>query len=67
MLLTVSVLVPVLLIVSVAVAVAFIATFPNARFPDTPMIFVGAAVPVPDAVIVLVPLVWSELTVTVPL
>jgi hypothetical protein len=78
MLLTVSVLVPVLLIVSVAGAVAFTATFPKVRFPDRPMIFVGAAVPFwvrlcvcPPMVIVALRLLVEALaatdTVTVPL
>ena len=65
--LTVSVAFPLLVIVIVAVAVVPVVTLPNARFPLTPMIRVGTGVPVPDAASVLLPLVASEFTVTVPL
>jgi len=70
MLLTVKLVVPVLAMVSVAVAVAPVVTLPNARLPLSPTIFVGvpaAAMPVPEAAMVPVPLVASLWTVTVPL
>ena len=68
MLLTVRAELPVLAMVSVAVAVIPVVTFPNARFPLNPMIFVAVgATPLPEAVLVFVPLVLSEFTVTVPL
>jgi len=67
MLLTVSTELPLLVIVMLAVAVCPVVTFPNARFPLTPMIFVGTGIPVPEALIAFPPLVLSEFTVTVPL
>ena len=67
MLLTVNAELPVLLMVSTAVAVVPVVTLPNAKFPLNPIIFVAvAATPLPEAEIVLVPLVLSEFTVTVP-
>ena len=67
MLLTVSAVLPVLLIVIVAVAVEFTVTLPKVRVPLTPITLVGTAIPVPEMLAVLVPPVLSELTVTVPL
>ena len=64
--LTVSGVLPVLLIVRVAVAVELTATVPKARLPLTPMILVTAT-RLPEMIAVLVPLVMSEATVTVPL
>ena len=63
-LLTVKVALPVLAMVSVALAVVPVVTLPKARVPLSPMMRVATAVPVPDAAIVLLPLVLSELTVT---
>ena len=62
---TVSVVLPRLVIVSVAVAVCPVVTFPNARFSFSPMILVTAC-PVPEALMVFPPLVASEFTITVP-
>ena len=68
MLLTVNVALPALLIVNEAVAVVPVITLPKAKLPLSPMMRVAAgAVPVPDAAMVLVPLVASLLTVTLPL
>jgi hypothetical protein len=68
MLLTVNVELPLFAIVIVAVAVVPVVTLPNAKLPVTPMMRVAAAAtPLPDAAMVLVPLVLSEFTVTVPL
>ena len=65
--LTVSVALPVLLIVSVCCAAAPTVTLPNARLPLSPMTRVGGTLtPVPEAAIVLVPPVASELTVRLP-
>ena len=61
-------LLPLLLIVSVPDALVPSCTSPNARFPDSPMMRVavtGAVVPVPETVVVLVPLVASLVTVSV--
>ena len=67
MLLTVKVALPALLIVSDAVAVVPVSTLPKVRLPLSAMIGAGAAVPVPEAALVLVPLAASLLTVTLPL
>jgi hypothetical protein len=64
---TVSVELPLLVIVSVLVAVMLVTTPPNARLPFNPMIRVGATIPVPEALVVFTPLVASLFTVTVPL
>ena len=59
---------PLLLRVSVVVVLVPTVTFPNAIVPDSPMMRVaetGAAVPVPETVVVLVPLVASLVTVSV--
>ena len=56
---------PLLLRVSVVVALVSSSTSPNAIVPDSPMMRVGAAVPVPESVVVLVPLVASLVTVSV--
>ena len=45
----VSVLLPLLLRVSVVVALVPTCTSPNARVPDSPRMRVGAAVPVPES------------------
>ena len=66
MLLTIRLVVPVLAIVIGRWAKLPTWTLPKARLPLTPMMDVGAAVPVPDAAMVLVPLVASLVTVTVP-
>ena len=42
-------------------------TLPKAKLPLREIMRVGTGVPVPDAVLVLAPLLASELTVTVPL
>jgi hypothetical protein len=66
MLLTVIVELPVLLIVNVFCADEFTDTLPKAKLPLNEMIGVGDTVPIPEALMVLTPLVISELTVTVP-
>ena len=58
---------PELLIVNVAVAVVPVVTAPKARLPLNPMIRVAAAVPVPEAAMVLVPPVASLWTVMIQL
>ena len=55
-----------LAIVNVLCAEEPTVTLPKARLPVRDMIFVGVAVPVPEAAMVLPPLVASEFTVTVP-
>src|ERR1035438_9769305 len=67
MLLMVIVEFPVLLIVNVLCADEPTITLPKARLPLREIIRVGAAVPVPDAEMLLTPLVLSELTAPVPL
>ena len=64
----VRVLLPLLLMVSVVVALVPTCASPNAIVPDSPMMRVvvtGAVVPVPETVVVLVPLVASLVTVSV--
>jgi len=59
---------PLLLMVSVVVISHIsdeVSTSPNARLPDSPMMRVGVKVPVPETVVVLVPLVASLVTVSV--
>ena len=60
----VRVLLPLLLRVSVVVALVPTCTSPNAIVPDSPRMRV-AAMPVPESVVVLVPLVASLVTVSV--
>jgi hypothetical protein len=64
---TVSIELPLLVIVSVRVAVVSVTTFPNAKLPPNPMFRFGAMIPVPEALVVFTPLVASLFTVTVPL
>ena len=66
MLLTVITAFPLLAMVNVPCAEAPTVTLPKDRFPLKAMTRVGATVPVPEVVVVLTPLVLSELTVTVP-
>ena len=63
----VSGLLPVLLRVSVLVALVPTCTSPNARLPDSPRtrVVVAVVMPVPETVVVLVPLVASLVTVSV--
>ena len=57
---------PVFLIVMVAVLLLPMFTLPNVRFPLSERIRVGTVTPVPEAVMLLVPLVWFAFTVTAP-
>ena len=66
MFVTVIVAVPELVIVNVAVEVTPVITLPNAKLPLSPITGIGT-VPVPEAAIVLVPLVESQLMVIVSL
>jgi len=55
---------PLLVMVSVVVVLVCLIRLPNAIVPDSPMMRV-TAMPVPESVVVLVPLVASLVTVSV--